>query len=116
MIRKIKVYSTHKAQRVGRGCLGWSAAVRGQARTSGSAGSDSASGPCSTCFLSLWTQTGRHEVTSSKTIAVKTRLADMGTSQEQRKHGYIFLVKCQIASLTSTRYTSLFYNHSKAKR
>lgn len=37
---------THKARRDGKGCLGWSAAVRGQARTSGSAGSDNASGPC----------------------------------------------------------------------
>lgn len=47
---------THKAQRDGRGCLWWSAAVRGQARTSGSAGSDTASGPWSACFLWLWTQ------------------------------------------------------------
>lgn len=37
---------THKARRGGKGCLGWSAAARGQARTSGSAGSGSASGPC----------------------------------------------------------------------
>lgn len=37
---------THKARRDGRGYLVWSAAVRGRARTSGSAGSDSASGPC----------------------------------------------------------------------
>lgn len=57
---------THKARRDGRGCLGWSAAVRGQVRTSGSAGSDSASGPCSACFLSLWTQTGKHVVNASQ--------------------------------------------------
>lgn len=47
---------THKARRDGRGCLWSSAAVRGQARTSGSAGSDTASGPWSACFLWLWTQ------------------------------------------------------------
>lgn len=57
---------THKARRGGRGCLGWSAAVRGRARISGSAGSDNASGPCSAYFLSLWTQTGKHVVTASK--------------------------------------------------
>lgn len=44
---------THKARRGGRGCLGWSAAARGQVRISGSAGSDNASGPCSACFLSV---------------------------------------------------------------
>lgn len=52
---------THKARRGGKGCLGWSAAARGQARTSGSAGSGSASGPCSVCFLSLDGETREQE-------------------------------------------------------
>ena len=71
---------THKARRDGKGCLGWSAAVRGQAMTSGSAGSDNASGPCSACFLPLWTQTGKHVGTASKQL--KIRRADISTLQE----------------------------------
>lgn len=50
---------THKARRVGKGYLGWSAAARGRARTSGSAGSGSASGPCSVCFLQTDKKTHR---------------------------------------------------------
>lgn len=88
-------HGTHKARRDGRGCLGWSAAVRGQARTSGSAGLDSASGPCSACFLSLWTQTGKHVVTASKTTEVK-RLADLGTTQEQREN--TFTIRGQVSN------------------
>lgn len=78
---------THKAQRGGRGCLGWSAAVRGRAMISGSAGSDNASGPCSVCFLSLWTQRGKHVVTASKQLK-KIRLADMSSSQEWKRRCY----------------------------
>lgn len=44
---------THKALHDGIGCHGWSAEVRDQAMTSGSAGSNNASDPYSACFLSL---------------------------------------------------------------
>lgn len=72
---------THKARRDGRGCLGWSAAVRGQARISGSAGSDNALGPCSAYFLSLWTQTGKHVVTASKQLKIRLAGQKYITSQ-----------------------------------
>lgn len=68
MRRSIKGCATHKARRGGRGCLGWSAAARGPERTSGIAGSDSASGPYSACFLQTARQTGRRVLTTSQHI------------------------------------------------
>lgn len=75
---------THKARRDGRGCLWWSAAVRGQARTSGSAGSDTASGPWSACFLWLWTQMYQNNWSKKQASTQKHHKSQNDTVNPQR--------------------------------
>lgn len=86
---------THKARRDGRGCLWSSAAVRGQARTSGSAGSDTASGPWSACFLWLWTQmyqnnwskkqASTHKNITRAKVTLRQMTTPLGSSEKKYK-------------------------------